>query len=298
MMSTTNKSIIFLAIAFAVTWAIVIGAWSAGLHENPQFAVLALGASMFGPSIAALICVTAFEKGRRNAALGLRFKPNGWWVLAWLIPILISTVAVALTVFLSPHGFVDPAAGAIALAEAQSPEAAEQARGIPYLGVVIMIQVLVIGALINSVILTISEELGWRGYLYDLWRGGGFWRYSLATGAIWGVWHAPMIYLFGHNYPDDRLLGVGLFTGFCLLLSPILTLVRDRAQSTWAAGIFHGTFNALGGMTILMVGGAAFPWNGIVGIGGYIALALGVLVVVALQLGKGGARTEAAPTSA
>ena len=94
------------------------------------------------------------------------------------------------------------------------------------------------------------------------------------------LWHAPMIYLFGHNYPDDRLLGVGLFTLFCALLSPIMTLVRDRGQSTWAAGIFHGTFNALGGLTVLMVGGAPFPWNGVVGIGGYLALALGVVAVL------------------
>lgn len=290
-MSTTNKSIIFLALAFAITWAIVIAAWAAGLHENPQIGVYVLAGSMFGPSIAALICVAVFEKGRRGAALGLRFKPNWWWALAWLIPVLICAAAVALTVLLSSHPYADPAAGVIALAEAHSPQAAEQARNTPYLGVIVMIQALVIGALINSVILTISEELGWRGYLYDLWRGAGFWRYSLATGAIWGVWHAPMIYLFGHNYPDDRLLGVGMFTVFCLLLAPIMTLVRDRAQSTWAAGIFHGTFNALGALTVLMVGGAAFPWNGIVGIGGYIALAVGVLLVVLVQRKRAPAAT-------
>jgi uncharacterized protein len=281
-MSTTNKSIIFLAFAFAITWAIVISAWTAGLHEGPNAAYI-LAASMFGPSVAALICALAFEKGRRVAALGLKFKPNWWWALAWLIPVLISGAAVAFTVLLSPHNFVDPATGVIAMAEAHSPEAAEQARGVPYLGVLVMVQALVIGALINAVILTISEELGWRGYLYDLWRGAGFWRYSLAL-------------LFGHNYPDDRLLGVGLFTVFCVLLSPILTLVRDRGQSTWAAGIFHGTFNALGGMTIVMVGMAPFPWNGIVGIGGFVALALGLLVVIALQ--RGGARTETASAQA
>lgn len=286
MMSTTNKSIIFLALAFAVTWAVVIAGWMAGLHENPQIAALVLGASMFGPSLAALICVFAFERGRSNTALGLRFKPNWWWALAWLIPVLISGAAVALTVLLSPHGYVDPAAGVIAMMATQSPEAAEQTRNIPYLGVLIMVQALVIGALINAAILTISEELGWRGYLYHLWRSGGFWRYSLGTGVIWGIWHAPMIYLFGHNYPDDRILGIGLFTLFCVLLSPIMTLVRDRAQSTWAAGIFHGTFNALGGLTILMVGNAAFPWNGIVGVGGFIALALGGLTVVALRPDK------------
>lgn len=285
-MSTMMKSIIYLIVAFAVTWAIVIASWSAGLHENPQIAPYALALSMFGPAVAALICAFTFEKGRRVTALGLRFKPNWWWPLAWLIPVLLAFGSVGLTIALSDHAYVDPATGVIALTRSMAPEAAAQLENTPYLGVIIMVQALVLGALINSVILTISEELGWRGYLYDLWRGAGFWRYSLATGAIWGIWHAPMIYLFGHNYPDDRILGVGLFTVFCVLLSPIMTMVRDRGQSVWAAGIFHGTLNALGGLTILLVGGATFPWNGIVGIGGFAALAIAVVIVALLQRGK------------
>lgn len=278
----TKKTLTFLALSFAITWAIVTAGWAAGLHQS-EFAVYILAASMFGPSIAAIVCVFAFEQGRRVAALGLRFRPNWWWLLAWLLPVLIAGGSVALTVLLSPHDYTDPSAGVIAMAEAHSPEAGEQARAVPYLGVIVLVQALVLGALVNAVILTLSEELGWRGYLYDLWRTAGFWRYSLATGAIWGVWHAPMIFLFGHNYPDNRLLGIALFTAFCMLLSPIMTLVRDRGQSTWSAGIFHGTINALGGLTVLMVGGAAFPWNGLVGIGGYLALAIGVAIVFLVQ---------------
>jgi uncharacterized protein len=279
----TKKTITFLALSFAITWAIVVAGWAAGLHLS-EFAVAVLAASMFGPSLAAIICVFAFEKGRRGAALGLRFRPNWWWLIAWLIPVLLAVASVAFTVLLSPHGYADPAIGVIAMAEAHSAEAAAEARAMmPYLGIIILAQALLFGSLINGVVLTISEELGWRGYLYDQWRAAGFWRYSFVTGAIWGVWHAPIIFLFGHNYPDNRLLGVGLFVAFCMLISPMLTLVRDRGRSTWAAGIFHGTINAVGGLTALMVGGAAFPWNGLVGIGGYLALAIGVAIVFLVQ---------------
>ena len=63
-----------------------------------------------------------------------------------------------------------------------------------------------------------------------------------ATGVVWGVWHAPAIFFYGHNYPDDRVLGLGLFVLFCMLLAPIITLVRERGGSVWAAGIIprHG----------------------------------------------------------
>ena len=52
-------------------------------------------------AIAALICTFAFEKtGERVRALGLHFKPNLWWLLAWLIPIVLAGASVAFTLAL------------------------------------------------------------------------------------------------------------------------------------------------------------------------------------------------------
>lgn len=291
-MSTTLKSAIFLAIAYAVTWAIVIAGWSAGLHEgSPQVAVAVLAVSMVGPTVAALICAIAFEKGQRTKALGLGGRWSLWWIAAALAPIAIAAASVALTVLLSDRTYVDIGSEASAAAAAQGQDLSQ----VPpfFLSTPFIVgMAIIVGGLINWVILTFTEELGWRGYLHHLWRPAGFWRASLGTGLAWGFWHAPMIYLFGHNYPDpdDRLMGVGLFVIFCMLLSPILTLIRDRTNSVWSAGLFHGMFNAVGGLTVAMLSNPVFPWNGIVGIGGFLALALGLAVVVVLQ--RGGARTD------
>lgn len=100
------------------------------------------------------------------------------------------------------------------------------------------------------------------------------------------MWHAPAIFFFGLNYPDDRALGLGLFVIFCVLLTPIITLVRERSGSVWAAGLFHGTFNALGGLTIAAISAPTFPWNGIVGIGGFVALAAGAITTLLLHRPK------------
>ncbi len=281
-MSTTTKSIIFLALAFAISWAIVIGAHLAGLSQNAQFAVPILAAMMTGPAIAALICTFAFEKGRRVEALGLHFKPNLWWLLAWIIPIALAALSVAATILLSDRTYVDIGAASRAAAEAQRQDLSQVPAVVLSTGFIVGMGV-VLGALINMPILTFTEELGWRGYLHGLWRPSGFWRASLGTGLVWGVWHAPAIFFFGLNYPDDRVVGLGLFVIFCMLLSPIMTLVRDRGGSVWAAGLFHGTFNAVGGLTIAAISNPAFPWNGIVGIGGFIALALSALLALLLQ---------------
>lgn len=283
-MSAIKKSIVFLAIAFATSWAVVIGGWALGWHEDPNLVTLVLAGSMFGPAIAAFACAIIFEKGRRAVALGLRFKPNWWWLAAYIAPILIAAGSVAVSILFGGSTFVDPGVAAIAMTEAAAPEQADAVRALaPYLGAIILAQSLILGALINAVILTFSEELGWRGYLHSLWRGAGFWGASLGTGFVWGLWHAPAIFLFGLNYPDNRAVGIGLFVGFCVLLSPILTFIRDRGASVWAAGIFHGTFNALGGLTLLTLSNPTFPWNGVVGIGGFAALAAGVAIVALLR---------------
>ncbi len=283
MMSTTNKSIIFLALAFAISWAIAIGAHFAGLSQNPQFATGILAAMMTGPAISALICTFAFEKkGERVKALGLHFKPNVWWFLAWLIPIMIGVGAVAATVLLSSHHYVDIGEAVRAQAE-QAGQDMSAAPAFATNTIFIVCTALIFGGLINMPILTFTEELGWRGYLYSLWRPSGFWRTSIGTGVVWGIWHAPAIFFYGLNYPDDRALGLGLFVLFCVLLTPIITLVRERSGSVWAAGLFHGTFNALGGLTLLAISTPVFPWNGIVGIGGFIALAVFALITLLIH---------------
>ncbi len=281
-MSTTNKSVIFLLLTFAISWGITIGGWAFGAASNPAASLATLSGMMTGPAIAGLICTFAFEKGRRIEALGLHFKPNWWWLFAYLIAIALCAASVAATLIFSDRTLADLDANVRMAAEQAGQDMSQIPADMPIVPLVLF-QSLVVGALINSVLLTVTEELGWRGYLYGLWRSSGFWRTALATGAVWGVWHAPAIYLFGHNYPTERVLGVGLFVLFCVLLSPLMTLVRDRGGSVWAAGILHGTFNAVAGLTILWLSDPAFPWNGMVGIGGFIALALSAALVALAQ---------------
>ncbi|MEZ5958257.1 MAG: CPBP family intramembrane glutamic endopeptidase [Hyphomonadaceae bacterium] len=293
-MSTTNKSIIFLVLTFAISWTIAIGGWSAGTTDEPLGAVITLFGMMMGPAIAAIICTFAFEKDRRIIALGLKFKPSWWLLFAYLIGLALCAGSVAFTVLLSDRQLGDLNAN-ILLAAEQAGQDTSRLQSLPLVPLVLF-QALVVGSLINSV-MTLSEELGWRGYLHYLWRPGGFWRTSLVTGAVWGVWHAPAIYLMGHNYPSERVLGVGMFVGFCMLLAPIMTLVRDRAGSVWSAGILHGTINAAGGVTALALSNPAFPWSGLTGIGGFVALALGA-VIVALLPQKTAEPTPTAATAA
>ncbi|HVV33050.1 MAG TPA: CPBP family intramembrane glutamic endopeptidase [Vitreimonas sp.] len=284
-MSTTAKSLVFLAVTFAFSWGICLLGWRAGSENSAIATFLTLFAMMAGPAVGALVCAFAFEKDHRVEALGLRFKPNLWWLYAWLIPVAICIGALVITM-LAGHPFTDPGTATIAAVQGHVPAAKmEQLRQLqPYLTPILLGQVL-IGTLINAVAITFTEELGWRGYLHYLWRPSGFWRASLATGVIWGVWHAPAIYIYGLNYPNDRLIGIPVFIVFCTLLAPVMTLIRDRAGATWATGLTHGAINASAGLVVLCVGNPAFPWNGLVGIGGFIALAMALAAVALARPG-------------
>lgn len=83
-MTTSRRALAYLAITFAFSWSAVSLAWLGGARSIGD----APGANQlftFGPPIAALICVLLFHKGERIAALGLRFRPNRWWLVAIVI---------------------------------------------------------------------------------------------------------------------------------------------------------------------------------------------------------------------
>jgi uncharacterized protein len=244
-MTNTRRALTYLAIVFAFSWSVVSVAWLNGARSIGD----APGANQLftlGPPIAALICALLFDKGARIEALGLRFRPNRWWLAAFLMAfamILFSQAAAWLFPVTATDHLADiPATVAILLHMPVS----EVPSG--PLGIAIIFLGFALGF---TVLFTLTEEMGWRGYLYRQWRGLGFWRFSLIQGVIWGVWHWPLVICFGMVFADNRLAGLAYYPLSLMTLSPIMTLLRDRARSIWAPGILHGTLNA---MSIIVFG--------------------------------------------
>ena len=278
-MYITKKATVFLVLTFLVGWTASILSWWLGGADG-EIKDLQIGGfiNVFSPAFAALLCAMAFEKGARLEALGLSFRPNWWWLWALLIPAGIIALTILITALFSKYNLVgiEDMAKQLAAERRQqySDATAYLARAAGETGIALIAY---------SLFFTVSEELGWRGYLYHLWRRFGFWRYSFATGIIWGVWHWPLIYLFGLNYPDQRALGLLLFPLFDMLFAALMTLVRDRGGSVWAAGIMHGSINALTILTIVTVDAAQFPWT-LPGLSGIAAMSIGVLLIASFQL--------------
>jgi membrane protease YdiL (CAAX protease family) len=269
---------LFVALAYGSSWLVALLMFL--LLRTTAIGLAAQGLAvvfMFGPALAAWVVTRRFEgRGRTRELLEIRFRPNRWWAVAWLLPLAISLVTLAVSLALPWLSF-DP--GMSALLErfrAQlPPEQFEQIRAqVDLLPVhpffLTIAQGLLAGPTLNA-LAAFGEELGWRGFLFRKLAPLGFWRSSLLIGVLWGLWHAPLI-LQGHNYPQHPVLGVLWMTAFCVLLSPLMQWVRARAGSVLAAAVMHGSVNALFTLALMAVKGGDDLTMGATGLPGLLTL--------------------------
>jgi membrane protease YdiL (CAAX protease family) len=129
-----------------------------------------------------------------------------------------------------------------------------------------VLQGLVAGLTINA-LAALGEELGWRGLLLRELSPLGFWRVSLLTGLVWGIWHAPLI-VQGHNFPDAPDVGIVVMTVWTITVTPVFTYLAVRARSVLAPTLLHGSFNAVASLSLVYLTGAGALFVGPVGVAG------------------------------
>ncbi|MCR8470602.1 MAG: CPBP family intramembrane glutamic endopeptidase [Nitrososphaerota archaeon] len=120
-------------------------------------------------------------------------------------------------------------------------------------------------------LLALGEEIGWRGYLLDkLLIENSLERTILFIGAIWAIWHAPLIIFTGYNYKNLKALGLLLFIPFCIAHGAILTWLRMKTGSVLAPALGHGAINAFVFLSEVLYPGASDYMHLMLGIPGVI----------------------------
>lgn len=122
-----------------------------------------------------------------------------------------------------------------------------------------------------------GEELGWRGLLLRETQKSGLLKSNLFIGAVWGLWHAPII-VQGHNYPGHPVAGILMMTLFTTSLSFPMAYCRFKSRTILGPSALHGMFNPLGMLTAFFVVGA----NPLVG---FVAGIAGIVVTLLLTVG-------------
>jgi uncharacterized protein len=210
--------ITFLVLTFGLStifYSLIIAAGSLGAHGG-----LYVFALMWSPGVSALTTRLVFQHNVRGE--GWRWGGrNGtrWAALAYVLPLGYATIAYAL-VWLTKLGGVD---------------LSRFKTGIPTF--------LVLGT-VTSLLSATGEELGWRGFLVPaLAQRFSFARVAIISGAIWAVWHMPLIIFADYNGGTPTWYSVLCFAVMVVALGFPFAWLRLRSGSVWPAAILHASHN-------------------------------------------------------
>ena len=284
---------VFLVVTFGLTWGLLIPAgFLLGTFENGEAS---------SPVMVGLIALSMFFPLLGTLAANFSCKPEeridlGWrplikqnvrnYLMAWLAPAAIALLGCIVFFASHPHlfdptmrSYIEANAAAAGLAPDQL---ASQMPPVPVLLGTTLVSALAIAPFINM-IPAFGEELGWRGMLYPTLAELMSERSSaLATGIIWGLWHAPAVAM-GHNYgmgyEGFPIAGILTMTLLCTAMSCWLSLLRARSGSVWPCALAHGAFNAVAnvGVVFCSAGQTLFGPNPLGLVAGIPLMALGVL---------------------
>lgn len=194
---------------------------------------------MWTPGLAAI--VVSFLTRRSLREIGWRAWPVKWLALGWLVPVVIGFAAYG-SVWLIGAGVVP------------SPTFIQRARftlhipgGSDWHVIVLAFLYISLVNLLPSMVLSLGEEIGWRGFLVpEMTRSMGFRRASILSGVIWALWHLPGV--LGGSYgggDTPKLYQIACFCAMVITSGVIIAWLRMRSGSIWPAVIMHATHNGV-----------------------------------------------------
>jgi membrane protease YdiL (CAAX protease family) len=287
MVVNVKKVALFLGLTYALTYLLAISYFLSG--GSVRSGILIFGITyMFVPTLCAVVVQKIIYGAPLKKPLRIDFRPNRWFLVAWLLPLVIAvtTFGVALLfpgVTFSPdkqdnfrHLLLKPAQFGIEI----------ESNRFVWAVILTLLEGLVTGITIGA-LAGFGEELGWRGFLLRELGGLGFWKASAIIGLAHGFWHAPLI-VQGFNYSEHPWAGVFLVTVLTLLMAPLFSYICLKADSVVAAAIFHGTFNALAPLGTMGLEGGNDLLVGVTGLAGFLVLLAANIGLVAFDGWFGG----------
>jgi len=200
------------------------------------FTRLLVTALMWSVALAAIL--TLKITGQPLANLGWSWGPAKHHLIALLLPIGYGGVAYGI-------------AGAIGLARFPTAEGAHaivlsqnfQALSAPW-GLLAALSLTATAGLIRAMSTALGEEIGWRGFLAPrLTAAVGFVPATLLTGAIWALWHMPILVFSTYNGGGDTAFEMASFAVSVIAMSGVFAWLRLDSRSLWPAASLHASHN-------------------------------------------------------
>lgn len=289
-----KRLVVFLSLVFVITYAIEFWMiFNGGLQSEYAKGLLTL--IMLIPAVCVILTRLITKEGFKNLYLKPNFIGHGkYYVLAWLMPAILTVIGGIIYFLIFPNMFdVNMTVINDALTQ-QYTQAGLDIAQMPSINTIIFMQVViavVLGPLMN-LIPALGEELGWRGYLLPkLNEKMKTICAVLLTGVIWGLWHAPIIYM-GHNYGTEYFgypyLGILGMIVFCVAVGMFFGYLSLKTKSAIPSALAHGGLNAFVATPILFATVGTNPLIGpmpvgIIGGAGFIIVAIIISIAIIKQ---------------
>lgn len=234
-MARVDKKRVSLFLGFSLLFLLLISYFYAQKKASGWLVLL-----MFTPLLSVLLTRFFTHEGGQNLALAFKFKQY-WrvYLFAWLGIIGLAFIG-SLIYFLIYPDYFRPLASAVV-----------QQENIHHFStycrfLVTTIPLAIVLNPLGGLLQCFGEEFAWRGYLLPKLSTIYSPRHAtLITNLVWGVWHAPIIWL-GFNYGQvHALLPLLAQLLLCFTVGTILSLLYFSTQSLWPAILAHATLNAI-----------------------------------------------------
>jgi membrane protease YdiL (CAAX protease family) len=214
--SLRKQIVTFLVITLALSTVFYVLIISAGRLDVPFYTV----GLMWCPGIAALITSLVYHIDRREFGWG--WGKTRYQVLSYVLPVVYSSIAYGMVWLVGLGGI-------------------KEDYSVSMGGLVSFATVGVLFSCLSA----LGEEIGWRGFLVPrLAKITSFSKTSLISGAIWAIWHYPLILFAGYNNPGAPVwYGLLCFTIMVIGLSFACSWIRLKSGSLWTAMFLHSTHN-------------------------------------------------------
>lgn len=226
--------ILFLILVFALSSIFYTLIISSG-HLAGGFGLYVTGL-MWCPGIAAVITTIILK--RQLSSLGWRWGNAKYVLQSYLIPLLYAFIAYLIIWVMNWGGFYNKEfVNKIATVFGW--------KGIPE-WIFILIYFILGGTIgmVRSSATALGEEIGWRGFLVpELYKNLGYTKTSLLTGAIWSVWHYPILLFADYNSGTPAWYGLTCFTVMVISISFVFTWYRMKSGSLWTGVLLHASHN-------------------------------------------------------
>jgi len=178
----TKKTLLFIGLTFLLGWLMVLlYVIMGGKDEGVAFLAAAY---MFMPMAIAFVVQKGIFKEPIIQPLGISFRINSWFFVAWFLPVIIAFAVMGASLLLPGVRFTPDMSGFLnTLAASLTPDQMDQVKQQLasfavhpiWLGVLVT---LIAGTTVNAA-LGFGEEVGWRGFLLKQLGFMGFWKSSL-----------------------------------------------------------------------------------------------------------------------